>query len=111
MPEIPPHRSQRILLHHPADLAKLLPHLFIIDARDESRTLSKRQIRPVDALGSVRVVGLEQVLEDDRLVVGIVLVRVRRMVVAGLGAVRDGYDAGLRVVMAGMAQAVEDHGC
>ena len=99
VPEVPADGGQRIRLDHGSEGGQLLLGLRIVDLVDEGDALHDGQIGPVDALGRVAVIGLEEVGEDGLLIVGVVLVGVGGRVVARLGAVGDGDDARIGGVM------------
>lgn len=87
--EIPSDGAQGILLHHASDGAQLLEGLLVVGLGDEGDALVDGQVGPVDALGRVAVIGMEEIGEDGLLIVGVVSIRVGGVVVASFGAVRD----------------------
>lgn len=67
---VPAKWAQRVLLHHPANLAKFLFGFGIVDLGDEGDSLFEWQIGPVDAFGCIAVVRLGEVAENLTLLLG-----------------------------------------
>ena len=100
----------RVLLHHGTNGPQFLRGLGIVDGSDEGETLGQGKIGPVDTLGSVAVVGAEEVGKDLSLVLGVVFEGVRGMVVARLGTVGEGEDAGVDGIVVLVAVEEVSHG-
>ena len=100
--EVPAKGGERILLDHAADGAELLAGLLVVHAGDEGETLEQRQVSPVDALGSVGIIGAEEVGEDGLLGLRVMDIGERGVVVAGLGPMGDRDDALISGIVMGL---------
>ena len=85
--EVPRDGRQRILVHHASERLQFLQCLGIVHLVHERDLLAEREIRPVNTLGRVAVIRVEEILEDCLLVVGVVSIWVRGVIIASLRAV------------------------
>lgn len=105
--KVPADRAQWILLHHSPDSRQLLDSLLVVDTGIEGEALGQREISPVDALGSVGIIGTQEIGKNGLLVLSSVDIRKAGVVVAGLRAIGDRDDALVGgVVMIGAGEEV-----
>ncbi len=67
MAEVPRDGGEGILLDHVANRLELLGGGLLVDRRDKVEALHEREVGPVDAVGSIRVVGAGDMAEDAAL--------------------------------------------
>ena len=68
--EVVSNRFQRVPLGHCPDVAQFAPSFLAIICGDELDALHERHIGPVDAIGIVAVIRLDQIVEDLLLIIG-----------------------------------------
>lgn len=97
--EIPADRAQRILLEHAPERAKLLLSFGVVDLVHELDSLSDGEVGPVDALGSVEIIRMEEIIQNLHLPALVVGVWETCVVVTCLGTVRGADHAHVGGIM------------